>query len=235
MPVIVFASSKGGAGKTTSAFILATELATMGLKVTVVDADPNCPIYSWKIRGGQLSGFSCVQSRNERDIIKFIEDAMQDSDFVVVDLEGTANLSVAYATSFADLVIIPSQRSLLDAGEAAKTFALVQNNAKILKRDIPVSILLTMTSPAIRTRMLAKMQSNLNDRGVDSFETEMHKREAFNAIFDYTKTLHQLQIGQISGLEKARINAREFTLEVLRKLQDSVGEVQTESTVGELV
>lgn len=44
MPTIVFASPKGGAGKSTSAVILATELARGGAGVTILDADPNRPV-----------------------------------------------------------------------------------------------------------------------------------------------------------------------------------------------
>jgi chromosome partitioning protein len=47
MPVIVFSSPKGGAGKTTAATILATELAGMGASVTVIDADPNLNVVDW--------------------------------------------------------------------------------------------------------------------------------------------------------------------------------------------
>ena len=40
MPTIVFASPKGGVGKSTSAVLLATELASHGGSVTMIDADP---------------------------------------------------------------------------------------------------------------------------------------------------------------------------------------------------
>ena len=47
MPVITFASPKGGAGKTTAALLLATELTVKGFHVTVIDADPLKWIKSW--------------------------------------------------------------------------------------------------------------------------------------------------------------------------------------------
>ena len=47
MPVIAFANPKGGAGKTTSALLLATELANKGAAVTVIDADPERWISQW--------------------------------------------------------------------------------------------------------------------------------------------------------------------------------------------
>ena len=41
MATIVIASPKGGAGKTTTAVLLATELAFSGADVTILDCDPN--------------------------------------------------------------------------------------------------------------------------------------------------------------------------------------------------
>jgi cellulose biosynthesis protein BcsQ len=43
-PVVAFANPKGGAGKSTSALILAQTLTRAGASVTVIDADPNRPI-----------------------------------------------------------------------------------------------------------------------------------------------------------------------------------------------
>src|SRR5262249_4539754 len=47
MPVIVFSSSKGGCGKTTSSAILGTELALSGATVAMLDADPNKNLVDW--------------------------------------------------------------------------------------------------------------------------------------------------------------------------------------------
>ena len=47
MPTIVFASPKGGVGKSTAAVLLATELASHGGTVTMIDADPNKPLSQW--------------------------------------------------------------------------------------------------------------------------------------------------------------------------------------------
>ncbi|MCY3874936.1 MAG: AAA family ATPase [Rhodobacteraceae bacterium] len=40
MPVISFANPNGGAGKTTFALVLATQLSENGASVTIIDADP---------------------------------------------------------------------------------------------------------------------------------------------------------------------------------------------------
>jgi chromosome partitioning protein len=63
---------------------------------------------------------------SEATIIETIEDAARRTTFVVVDLEGTASMAVAYATSRADLVIVPTQGSQLDAIEAGKAVKLIR-------------------------------------------------------------------------------------------------------------
>ena len=47
MPVISLCSPKGGAGKTTTAALVATVLADQGESVTIIDADPNKAVMRW--------------------------------------------------------------------------------------------------------------------------------------------------------------------------------------------
>lgn len=220
MAIIVFASPKGGAGKTTSAFVLATELSNRGMNVTIIDADPNHPIADWVNRRGTTNHLTVVSNNDEETILNDIDKANQSSDFTIVDLEGTANLSVAYSISRADLVIVPSQRSTLDAGEAAKAISLVKTQSNVIGREIKAALLLTRTSQAIRTKGLKRMMDSLTNNKIDTFITELHERESFKAIFDHTNTLAQLTPTQVGGLEKARQNAAEFAAEALQKLQN---------------
>lgn len=219
MTVIVFASPKGGAGKTTSAFLLSTELAYRGVNVSIIDADPNHPIGNWEKRGGQAENLKIIRNNSEESILDDIDNAAKNSDFVIVDLEGTANLSVAYAVSRADIVIVPSQRSTLDAGEASKAIALVNRQSSVANREINVSLLLTRTSPAIRSKGLKRMLESLSFNEVNTFTVEISEREAFKSIFDHTLTIHQLKNSQVSGLEKACLNSADFAAEVIQKLQ----------------
>jgi len=139
MPTIVFASPKGGAGKSTSAVILATELALKGVGVTVLDADPNKPVSQWAKRAGCPENLTVVADISESSIIDEIDAAAQKTAFVIVDLEGTASMMVAYAISRADIVIIPTQGSQLDAAEAAKAIKLIRQQEKAFHKKIPYS------------------------------------------------------------------------------------------------
>ena len=150
MPTSVFANPKGGAGKSTAAVILATQLARRGAQVTILDADPNKPVSDWA-RRGVLKNLTVVAEISEATIIDEIDAAVEKTPFVIVDLEGTASMMVAYAISRADLVIIPTQASQLDAKQAAKAVMLIKQQEKAFRKTIPFAILYTRTSSAIRT------------------------------------------------------------------------------------
>ena len=70
MPTIVFASPKGGAGKSTSAVILVTELALKGAGVTIIDADPNKPVSQWAKRAGCPDSLTVVADISESTLTR---------------------------------------------------------------------------------------------------------------------------------------------------------------------
>src|ERR1700733_10362934 len=73
MPTIVFASPKGGAGKSTSAVLLASELALKGAGGTVLDADPNKPVSHWAARGGSPEQLTVIADLSESTIFDEID------------------------------------------------------------------------------------------------------------------------------------------------------------------
>jgi chromosome partitioning protein len=219
MPTVVFASPKGGAGKSTSAAVLACELARSGAGVVVVDADPNRPLSTWAKRRPGPASLRMVDGVTEETIIDTVEGAAAEAPFVVVDLEGTASMTVAYAISRADLVIIPSQGSQLDAAEAAKAVRLIRQQEKAFGRAIPHAVLLTRTSAAIRPRTLQHIRSEFDAHGVPVFRTQMHEREAFRAIFSFGGALEDLDPSQVANLPAAMSNARAFAAEVVAMLR----------------
>jgi chromosome partitioning protein len=219
MPTIVFASPKGGAGKSTSAVVLATELAGQGASVTIIDADPNRPVSRWGNRPGKPSTLTVIADVTEDAILDRIDQASRQAAFVIVDLEGTASLMVGYAISRADLVVIPTQGSLLDAAEAVKAIRLVRNMEKTASKTIPTAILFTRTSAAIRPRSLQAIEVELAQSGVRVLETQMHERDAFRAIFSFGGSLADLDRAQVGNVAAAITNARAFAAEILAILK----------------
>ena len=160
-----------------------------------------------------------VADISESTIIDEIESAAQKTTFVVVDLEGTASMMVAYAISRADLVIIPTQGSQLDAAEAAKAVKLIKQQEKAFHKKIPYAILFTRTSSAIRPRTLQHIQDEFRKHGVRAFQVQIHEREAYRALFSFGGTLSSLNPQQVSNLGAAIINARAFAGEVIGMLR----------------
>ena len=219
MPVIAFANPKGGAGKTTSALLLASELAARGARVAIIDADPERWISQWGALPGKPATITILGDITEDTIVDQIEAAAAEAQFVVVDLEGTASLMVANAIGMADLVISPTQGASMDAKGAAKTIKLIRNQARLARRDIPHAVLLTRTSAAVASRALKNVRDQLDKAGIDIFETSIVERAAYRDILDYGGLLSDLDPSQVSNVEKALLNAREFAGEVVAKLK----------------
>lgn len=218
MPTIVFVSPKGGAGKTTSSLILAEQLSRSA-DVTIIDADPNHPIENWAKGGAKPERLHIIADADEENIIERIEDAAARTPFVVVDLEGTASKIVLMAISQADLVIVPTQGSQLDAEQAGRAFRVIAQQEKMSRRKVPYSVLLTRTNSAIRTRTLAHIEKGLIAAGIPVFNAELNEREAFRAMFSFRQPLSGLSISDVANLDKAVSNAEQFAQEVIAILR----------------
>jgi chromosome partitioning protein len=219
MPIIVFATPKGGAGKSTSAVLLASEVAKKEASVTMIDADPNKPVSAWAKRPGKPKTMTVISEISEDSIIDTIEDAAQKSAFVIVDLEGTASMMVGYAMSRADLVIVPTQGSHLDAAESAKAIKLIHSQERAFGRKIPYAILFTRASAAIRSRTLQSIEKQFAEAGAPMFKTQIIEREAYRAIFAFGGTLTGLDPAQVANIPAAMMNSHSFAAEVVSMLK----------------
>lgn len=219
MPTIVFVSPKGGVGKTTAALVLATQIAKAA-RVTVIDADPNHPIAAWSKEAELPDNLSVVADADEDNIIEKIEEAASASPFVIVDLEGTAAKIVLLAVSQADFVVIPTQGSQLDAEQASRAIRVVKQQEKMSGRATPFGVLLTRTSPIIRTRTMGHIQHGLEDAGIPVLKAQLHEREAFRAMFSFRRTLETLNPKDVPNLDKAVANAAQIAAEIIEKLRE---------------
>lgn len=222
MPVISFANPKGGTGKSTSALILALEMAHRGGKVALVDCDPNQVTAGWaqarKEQGLEVP-FEAIANPGEDKIIDVLDKLAKTTPFVIVDLEGTASLMMSRTMSRSDLTIIPMQASPVDAKQAARAVALVRAEEKMLRREIPMRILMTRNNPAIKTRDEKAIVEQLEAANVPMLEIPLHERAAFRAVFTYNKTLRELSAKESAGLPRARENAEGYAYYVVKAIK----------------
>jgi chromosome partitioning protein len=220
VPIIVVASSKGGAGKTTCALTLGTTLAQKGAKgVALLDCDPNQPLKTWRA-GLSKNSVHVISDVSESAIIDAIERAAAEHQFVIIDLEGTASRLVSRAISRATLALIPLRASELDARQAARTLALVKEEEQVLRREIPSRVFLSQTSPQIPTRTEKLIVGELKRAGVPLLRTHLHGRTAYQAQFVFRLALDELDETKVNGLAAARENASDFAAEILSTIRE---------------
>jgi chromosome partitioning protein len=219
MPTISFASSKGGAGKSTSALLLATELAGQGTSVTIIDADPNQPITRWSRKPGCPETLTVISGATEATLTDEIDAAARKTTFVIVDLEGTASHMVTLAMSRTDFAVIPTKGSELDGIEAIKVIKFIKVQERVFRRTIPYAVLFTQTNQAVRPRTLKSLEADMLQQGVPMFDTALNERDAFRAIFSFGGPLCGLDTNAVSNMPAALNNARKFTAEVIALLR----------------
>lgn len=223
MPTLVFANSKGGAGKTTSALVLACELAE-STNVTIIDADPRHPVTTWARLPGKPARLTVVENASEKTIIDEIEEAAARDAFVIVDLEGTASRMVSYAVSQADLIIIPMKEQQQDALATIDVIQEIKRDMRALRRDIPFAVLFTQTKVVAKSRtarfVADQFRSNTN---IKTLDTEMHERDAFSAMFAVGGSVRSLKSSQVNNVAAAIDNAQSFAAEVIDYLRKTKG------------
>lgn len=219
MPVISFANSKGGSGKTTSALLLACELAH-SKPVTIIDADPRQPISTWARMANVPSMLTVVPNVTEKTILDEIESAAAKTPFVIIDLEGTASRLLSYATSQSDLVIIPSKEQQQDALAAIDVIKEIHRDMKAVRRSIPYAILFTQSKVIAKSRTARMIAEQFRSNPqIDTFQTEIFERDAFSAIFAMGGTVRSMTSKDVNNLDAAIRNIEAFTAEVIAKLR----------------
>lgn len=215
MPIVTLINPKGGSSKSTSALVMASTLAHSGAKVALLDCDPNAPLLRWS--EGRDSNFRALNivPANMDDVIDRIEELEEDHSWIIIDTEGTANMLVSTVLLRTDLAVIPISMSSLDADMAGRAIRLVRSQGKAARHEIPFRILFTRTSPSIVTRVERKIIQEIDAAGIHAFTHPLHTRQAFISMFEEKRALWELDVDKVAGVEKAIMNARALTTEMV--------------------
>jgi chromosome partitioning protein len=217
MPVVAISNPKGGTGKSTTSLVLATTLARHGASVTIFDCDPNRHLVAWR-DGPTKSTVGVIGHADSSNIARMLKAEAARKQFVVADLEGTASLLVASAILAADLVIIPTQGSAMDAAQARRAISFIEDQAAAVGPK-PYWVLFTRTKPGFATRDERVIRDTLVGAGVPMLQTDLAERAAYRSMFTFRQSLEELDPAAVNGLDKAIENADATTGEVLEQLR----------------
>lgn len=217
MPVIVVSNPKGGTGKSTMSLVLATTLARHGASVCAFDCDPNRHLVAWK-DGPTRSSVNVIGHADSTNIARMLKAEAARHQFVIADLEGTASLMVASAILAADLVLIPTQGSAMDASQARRAIAFIEDQA-VAVGPRPYRVLFTRTKPGFATRDERVIRDTLLRAGVPILATDLAERAAYRSMFTFRQSLEELDPIAVNGLDKAIENADTLAGEVIEILR----------------
>lgn len=177
--VITLATSKGGAGKTTLARSLACHWFNIGIKVGVIDADPQGSIINRHNPKGPLQDMPIV-AQPEETVNETIEEMKQKCSIILVDTGGFRNRTTIKALIATDLALIPLKPSADDVAGALETYNLIKELNETPERvnnPIKYRMILTMTQQG--TVISRHVREELKSMGYFMLENELYHRVAY--------------------------------------------------------
>lgn len=184
MQVVVFASRKGGSGKTTLAGHLAVEAERKGAgPVALIDVDPQGSLSDWwNMRQEETPIFvSTTLARLAENVDKLRVSGIK---LLVIDTPPSLSKIVAEVIRLSDLVVIPTRPSPHDLRSIGATVELVEQLNKPL--------VFVLNSATQRARVTAESIKLLSQHGTLA-PSIMHQRVDFAASMIDGRTVMELQ------------------------------------------
>ena len=176
--IVAVLNQKGGVGKTTLALHLAGEWARRGLRVTLVDADPQGSALDWsqqRSREGQPRSFGVVGLARDT-LHREAPELARDADHVVIDGPPRVAGLMRSALLAADLVLMPVQPSPFDGWASAEMLALLAE-ARIYRPELAARFVLNRC--AARTIIARETAETLADHDPPVLSTTIGQRVVF--------------------------------------------------------
>lgn len=180
--VVSIASAKGGCSKTTLAVGIGAELALDGYTVIVLDADLNQHATKFGEKAN-IPNLSVVGEVSEGNILPQMKAAYGAADIILVDLPGGSSMVAVKALTKSHFVLIPTQHSILDARDAMKTVAQVDDAQELGRYAIPRSLIWTRVMPGFESMAARRVRADMEKIEVPIFESALMNRAAFQEMF----------------------------------------------------
>jgi chromosome partitioning protein len=214
--VVSIASAKGGCSKTTLAVGIGAELALDGYTVVVLDADLNQHATKFGEKASlSIPNFRVIGEVNEENILQRMREIYNQADMVVIDLPGGSSMVAVKALTKSHFVLIPTQHSILDARDAMKTVAQVDDAQELGRYPIPRSLIWTRVMPGFESMAARRVRADLENINVPIFDSVLMNRAAFQEMFLRGQVPRQFKPGSSEAQ-----NLSAITRELAGKLEE---------------
>jgi len=191
-PVISFATSKGGSGKSTALIILASVFAHEGGRVAVIDTDPNETVWRWAQKSGRPENVTPYKARNDDELMDAIDSARdRGHQLILIDVEGRASALGNLAMSSATLTVIPVRPSEPDGVEASKTIKAIRAIERAIQQEKRYCIVINGLNGAIRTRTFFDVKATFDSAGIP-MAAHLVDREIYRRVLMEGGTIYTL-------------------------------------------
>ncbi len=184
--ILAVANSKGGVGKSTLAANLAVEAAAAGLKVMLVDTDPQASCTQFAAtRPEDRPAFRVVQM-TKPIVHREIPALAETYDLAILDTGGRDGKTFRSALAASQTILIPIAPSAYDIWASEDVFTVVDELAST-RDDLRALVVLNLVIP--RTRIareaLEAFDEILDGQDVTLLETRIHSRVAWKMASSY--------------------------------------------------
>ncbi|MGV9666155.1 ParA family protein [Nocardia niigatensis] len=178
--VVTLGNLKGGVGKTTSAFFLASYFATVHeLRVLVIDADPLSQTgYSWyrRLQKAEVAIPYELLAFPSRHVNDCITDNSANYDVIIVDAGGESADIFKAAVPVSDELILVTSVSPSEVKRVPSTYRAAEEAAAEHEKAIRVRVLMTKVPVTMKNGVNVSTEyrtqrGNLEDAGYDVFES----------------------------------------------------------------
>ena len=186
--VIVVATQKGGAGKTTLTINLGQAFQRSGSTVLLVDADPQGSLRSWHATSGGT--MATVIAIDQKTIARDIKAHLPHYDVILIDVPGRLSIMESESIKAADLVIIPCLPCASDVNSTAATVELVRERQSITDGSPPAVLVVNRVEPG--TLLAGQVNDALAQFELPILPARIQKRQAYSLIYNNGGTVFDL-------------------------------------------
>jgi chromosome partitioning protein len=176
--IVAVLNQKGGSGKTTLALHVAGAWARQGMRVLLVDADPQGSALDWaeaRAQGGHERLFGVIGLARET-LHREVPDLARSVDHILIDGPPRATAIMRSAMLASDIVLVPVQPSAFDVWASHAVLDLVRE-AALYKPDLRP--LFVITRRIVRSVIARDVRTAIDDLGVPALDATLAQRVIF--------------------------------------------------------